>query len=247
MEIFNPDGQVTEYLPVSDRIAQFLEKYGPDKGFRVRTNVRDYLDINPGLKAVYAAAARSGTVLSGLPTVNREVFCFEVRLVSPEGKVVAQASALRQIDLTSSFAFQARLWESAETAAFQRLMARVGFGSDTLLADEQRDMAARGTDFKPDAAVSTPDGEQVQAQADAPISAEAEAEAEKTPSSESEEEAAPPEKATVESSKGSEVSEPVLRQIRHLATLRGIEPPDVTTKAQAKAALKELRATPAAQ
>lgn len=226
VEIFNPDGEVSEYLPVAERIASFLEEYGPQTGYGVCT--RTYNTIG-----------------------NPSCIVFEVKLIDPEDRVVAQASALRFID-GSDACIAARLWESGETAALQRLMARVGYGSEQMLADEMGDMTARGTEFSAAATLPSPEADENDEadEADEADTADAADSAEDDSVSEQAEDApVVTDKVMPEVAKGtagsSEVPEAVLRQIRHLAAARGIDPPVVTTKAEARKALKQLRDTPA--
>lgn len=230
MEIFNSDGSVKEYMPVAERLPAFLEAYGPAQGYAVRTSTR----LHPGFKAM--------SEVEGLPCL----VIFEATLVNEKGKPIASGSSLRRVD-NSSVDF--RVWESGETAALQRLMARLGFGSDTLLADEQSDLSVRGVSFT--------DTDQPQGESEAPAQAVA-PQVTQTQSPEPLEQSEQPEqpeqpkpqppveaKASGEVSVAPEVSDYMLRQIRHLANLRGIEPPQVASKAEAKAALKKLRSMPA--
>lgn len=263
IEIFDDSGEPREYLSVAQRTPQFLAEYGPDKGYAVCTAVKGFLDIHAGLKDAYLAAITAGHNPAdvGLPPIDPTLFQFEVRLIDAEGHVLAEASALRRINTDLDAALEARLWEAAETAAFQRLLARTGFGSETLLSDETVDMTARGLDFvqkrsqeQPPADVPEPPAETANAspeQAAAPQQEAATPQAgKKEVAAKKAASASPPKpKATSEAKADtpvSEVSDALLRQIRHLATVRGIEPPEVTTKAQAKEALKSLRGTPAA-
>lgn len=282
IEIFDNNGEPQEYIPVAERMPAFLAKYGPDKGYSLLTDVKGFLDIHLDLKPAHLAAIEAGHNPSdvGLPPIDSTLFRFEARLVDAEGNVLAEASALRRINTNIDNALDAKLWEAAETAATQRLLARTGFGSDTLLTDELTDMTQHGLSFAPKG-----EGESAPTTGNATsdTDAQAPAEPEKTQrkprtrskqaegpskSVEPEEAAAPAQvaesehaatetkpaqpakqEAAAKPSNGaapSEVSEALLRQIRHLASVRGIEPPVVTTKAQAKEALKSLRGTPAA-
>jgi len=102
-------------------------------------------------------------------------------------------------------------WEKGETAARQRLLAALGFGGEAFDEDEAGDQEDQG--------LRHPDRPQ--------------ARVEQRPSE--------PQPAAQERQA---VSEPIpaslLRQIEHQARLKGVEPPAVTTVAEAKAALKRL-------
>lgn len=262
IDIFNDDGSVGEYLTVAERFPGFLAQYGPGQGYRVRAAVKDFLGIHPELKAVYQAAIAAGYKPAdiGLPSIDPTLFRFEASLLDGEGNVIAEASALRRINTNIDAALEARLWEGGETAALQRLMARTGHASDTLLADEMADISERGVDFKPHgekSAETAPDGEASPEESDRakkstgarkPRASQASAnEAPATKATPAPSEKAPDaaQPAPAKATQG-EVSEALLRQIRSLAHVRGIEPPEVHTKAQAKEALKRLRETPAA-
>ncbi|MBZ9574518.1 hypothetical protein [Modicisalibacter sp. MOD 31.J] len=318
IEIFNENGEVRDYLTVAERLPAFLEKYGPDSGYSIETRVLDYLGMHPELAELYRAALAAGASVSDLPAIDMSLRLFEAILLNSDRQVVAKASSLRRIDTQSGYAIQARAWESGETAALQRLAARLGFGSDTLLADEMSDMAERGTactskkESKTRAALKdesveeggtgvdedgqTPasdeeaevgvaytydpeccpsahwnDGNDNCADCGIDLNPSGPSEPDSDPEPEPEEESQPEpdpagkpatgkakptavkkadSSAKSTSSKpapaaSGEVSEALLRQIKHLASVRGIKPPQVKTKAEAKEALKSLRATPA--
>lgn len=270
-EIFQQDGEVKPYLSVAERQPKFLAKFGLEQGYRIENSVKEHLALCPQLAELYQKAMEAGMDLATFPSIE-PIFCFEARLLDENDVVLAEASALRRIDVSNPFSFQEYFWESGETAAYQRLMARLGFGSETLLADEQRDMDAHGvqsqvTDASED---SAKEEEEDNAKAASDSDAEEPTPADATPVENAGTEDTPEEtpKATSEPSKSkkaenpakpptgrtrtpkatansSEVQDAVLRQIRNLAAQRGIEPPEVATKAEAKEALKLLRATPA--
>lgn len=273
IEIFNDNGDVREYLTIAERLPSFLAQYGPDKGYAILTSVKGFLDIHFDLKPAYRAAIEAGRKPAevGLPEIDPALFRFEARLLDSEHNVIAEASALRRINTNIDAALEARLWEAAETAALQRLAARTGFGSDTLLTDELSDMTERGVDFRTQGSEPSPqNGESSEAGAAAPADKGAESSdkpkagrprrqskrsaqpneagepQQRAPAAPATEQPTSTTEASGKTAQTSEVSEALLRQIRHLASVRGIEPPEVTTKAQAKEALKSLRATPAA-
>lgn len=268
IEIFNESGEVREYLTVAERVPEFLERYGPETGYAIRIRALDFFGVHQDVAGLYKAAMSTGTDTSILPVVDLTLYRFDAQLIDKDGRIVAEASALRRINTDLDATFYARLWEAGETAAFQRLMARVGFGSDTLLKDEMNDMNERGLNYaqkgeaeriesvadiatqaikgdtpnpsSPPEPVGLIEAANLQGDDEAESVGETQPEAEPMPLVPAK---PPAEKPAVSS--GVEVSEALLRQIRHLANVRGIEPPKVSTKAEAKEALKSLRGTPA--
>lgn len=260
IEIFNERGEPRDYMTMAERLPEFLKRYGPDRGYSIRTRVRGHLGMHPDLTDLYRSALSAGVSLTDLPTIDMSVFRFEAQLFDVEGRIVAEASALRRINTSLEATFQARAWEAGETAALQRLLARVGYGSDTLLADELGDIDGRGVAYahEREGPVTSrqegdlPDGgaktSVPTAEPKPPTKPQTSSKSEGGMKAEGKPEAPPkPEILQNEPDKGAEASEALLRQIRHLASVRGIEPPAVTTRAEAKEALKALRATPAAQ
>lgn len=260
IEIFDDNGDVKSYMSAAERLPAFLEAYGPQMRYHIETRVLDYLGLHPHYADLHRAALAAGTD-SKLPPIDTTLFCFQALLTDSNQNVVAKASALRRINTDLDVPIQERMWEAGETAALQRLMARLGFGSDTLLADEQGDMTHRGLVYNQTGGVTSARHEAPEP----PPEAEPEADSDElappadpepvTPVSDTDagpvepaqpEQPAPASPAANGEGSPSEVSEAVLRQINHLATVRGVEPPEVTTKAQAKQAIKELQATPAA-
>lgn len=274
IEIFNENGEVREYLTVAERVSEFLEHYGPETGYVIRIRALNFFDMHQDVASLFKAAIGARSSVSVLPAIDLTLFRFDAQLIDKDGRIVAEASALRRINTDLDATFYARLWEAGETAAFQRLMARVGFGSDTLLKDEMNDMNERGLNYvqkgeaeriervanvvdqvveddtpkparppEPPQRVTSIEAVEPEGDGDdAKVVGEAQPEAAPTPPA-----SAKPNTERLEAGSGAEVSDALLRQIRHLASVRGIEPPEVSTKAEAKEALKKLRATPAAQ
>ncbi|MFO1432764.1 MAG: hypothetical protein U1F76_22025 [Candidatus Competibacteraceae bacterium] len=140
IDIFRPDGTVSQYRRLSARLPEFLATYPPAKGFRILIEATDALSLRPGLIRLYEAAIQSGRTLAeaGLPALAEvNVMCFKASLSDVEGHVLATASALKPIQSYKD-------WEIGETAARQRLLAACGYGGDVLDQDEVQDMADQG-------------------------------------------------------------------------------------------------------
>lgn len=142
VQITQSNGDMSKYVKVSARIPEFLKAYGPDKGYRVLSTATDYLDFTQGRKDLYLALAAQGS----LPDENlKELFAerkivFRAQLVDKEGVVIAESSALKPI-------WNHKDYESGETAAFQRLIARLGFGGEVFDSDEENDIESQNLTF----------------------------------------------------------------------------------------------------
>lgn len=217
VELFGRDGAVVPYRPLSARLPDFLREFGPEKGWRVVRTALPALEMYPGLlrltEAAIAAKAGPETLarLPGLPESNQ--FCFRAELVDPNGNVVASATAFKVLREYKDL-------EAGETAAYQRLLAALGFGGDLLLEDETRDAAAQGLEAQ--AVTPTPPTPVTPPAPPAPP----------TPS------APAPDEAPAEE----EIPVSVLRQIAHLRKVRGISASPPKTLTEAKAALAQLMA-----
>jgi hypothetical protein len=137
--IFTPQGEMKEWVPLSVRIPEFLEKFGPDKGYRVVVEATDFLTTQPGLLELYKAAIAAGRrpEEAGLPTVQTGYMVFTAKLINERGETMMTAS-------THATLGQYKSWEQAETNARQRLMQVCGFGGDMMDADELGMMSSAG-------------------------------------------------------------------------------------------------------
>lgn len=135
VSIFNDDGTASQYTRVSARIPEFLKKYGPDQGFRVRSEIVDYLDVSEGRKTFLMGLIEKGLLPNERveDVLNDKRYVFKAKLQDQEGNVVAEATAVKHVWREKDF-------ETGETAALQRLLARVGFGGDVFDIDEINDM-----------------------------------------------------------------------------------------------------------
>ena len=253
VHIQNPNGETSQYVKVSARVPDFLKVYGPDKGYRVLSHSTDYLDFAQGRKALCLALAAQGKLpdehIKELMSERKVVF--KSQLVDKEGTVVAESSAIKPIWNHKDF-------ESGETAAFQRLLARLGFGGEVFDLDEDNDMQTQGLAFD---VVSETEPSQSETVTMQPIemetsrrepapteSAETKTESTKVPP----EPAKPPAKQqTVDKSTTRGVkTDPTTvqpaqrRQLESLARVKGVTCPEVTTPAEFREALLELKALP---
>jgi hypothetical protein len=259
IDIFNSDGTVSPYRLLSDRLPDFLGRYGPDQGYAIVIKAQDPLSLRPGLLRLYEAAIRAGHAPEavGLPPLKDISMVFQARLLDREGRMVCNASALKPIR-------EYKEWECAETAARQRLLAALGFGGDVLDADESRDMSDQGlktgstgtapatatvtttpsapavtTASKPPApAVTTPP------KPSAPVTTvttpPASPPAPPVASPAAAIVAAVPTSTDTTPTTGKSIPASVLRQLEHQARLKGVPTPVVTSLEEAKAELQRL-------
>lgn len=224
--LFTPEGETVRYRRLSARLPKFLEAYPPREGFRVEAKYLDPVEVKPGLKRLYEAALTAGKTPAeaGLPALTATTVIFRAELIDAEGRILATASALRPIQSYKD-------WEKGETAARQRLLAALGFGGEVFDEDEAGDQADQGlsnqapTHQEP-ALTETepPPGERPTA----------------PPAGNPERQRVQP-SARQASQQGAEaIPQSLLRQLAHQAHIKGVEPPTVTTVADAKAALKQL-------
>ena len=144
IDIFNSDGTVSPYRLLSDRLPDFLGRYGPEQGYAIVIEAQDPLSLRPGLLRLYEAAIAAGhsPEAVGLPPPKDISMVFQAKLLDREGRMVCNASALKPIR-------EYKEWECAETAARQRLLAALGFGGDVLDADESQDMDDQRLKIRP--------------------------------------------------------------------------------------------------
>jgi len=233
IELYTNDGELVQYRPLSARIQQFLEQYGPGQGYAVITGMVDTLTLKPGLMRLYEAALQAGRKPEelGLPALGLagETGVCRAVLTDAHGRVVATATAAKRIQAYKDL-------EILETAARQRLLAALGYGGDVLDEDEHQDQRDQGlvpasaADAEPEAAAaaSTKD-------AAAPLADDQGTEPAQITS-------VPPPRAPVPP--GASGIDPALgmlnRQIQHQAGLRGMTVAPAASVAEARAALKSL-------
>jgi hypothetical protein len=236
IDLYTKEGDLVAYRPLSARLPAFLERFGPERDFAVRTEIADTLSLKPGLLRLYEAALQAGRKpeelgLPALALAGQTLVC-RATLENGSGRVLATATAAKPIQAYKDL-------EVLETAARQRLLAALGFGGDALDEDESLDQADQGFVAPPPAPAipeARPAPPPVLPTADAP------SERETTP--------AVPDAASA--GFGPVPEDPAApanddaalallrRQIDNLARMRGVEPPVVATREEARAALKRL-------
>jgi len=261
IDIFNSDGTVSPYRLLSDRLPDFLNRYGPEQGYAIVIEAQDPLSLRPGLLRLYEAAIAAGhsPEAVGLPPPKDISMVFQAKLLDREGRMVCNASALKPIR-------EYKEWECAETAARQRLLAALGFGGDVLDADEAGDMSDQGLKTRPvkdnptgtttvaaspaspASAITTAPKPPAPAVTTAPKSAAPAAKVTALPASPPVPPAVTP-AATVApmpvrtdttAATGKAIPASVLRQLEHQAKLKGVPTPTVNSLEEAKAALQRL-------
>ena len=269
VEFFTPEGEVTQYRPLSARLPTFLAVYGPERGFSVDTEIVDSLSLKPGLLKLYEIVLHAGRKPeeAGLPPLNGtgQTLVGRATLRDREGRVLATATAAKPIQSYKDL-------EVLETAARQRLLAALGFGGEVLDTDETRDQTDQGwvsrpivpavpatravgaTPIVPPPSIQdtagTPASIQDAAEApassqDAPVAEVAEgvmplAVAAGIPPVASPPAAPAPVAAPPVSDRDARALTALIRQIEQQARVRGIEPPVVTTRQEAQVALQRL-------
>ncbi|AJF08152.1 hypothetical protein [Geoalkalibacter subterraneus] len=240
VEIFNKDGTVSEYLPLSARLGHFLETYPPSKGFQVIIEPCDPLGLKPGMASLLKAGIEAGREVKEItasPAMAGVIF--KASLIDPEGRVLATASSY-QMKVS-----QPKDWEIGETSARQRLLAALGFGGDVLDEDEEGDMKGQGLKFQ----VKKPSTKSPQPPSPAPAAKQEQKEkAEAVPEVADKKQPVEPEPPKKEEAKqektaaSNNVPAALMRQIEHQARLKGIEPPEVKNLDEAREALKKMMA-----
>jgi len=255
IDLYTADGELVHYRPLSARIQQFLEQYGPGQGYAVTTELVDTLSLKPGLMRLYEAALQAGRKPEelGLPALGLagETGVCRAVLTNAHGRVVATATAAKRIQAYKDL-------EILETAARQRLLAALGYGGDVLDEDERQDQRDQGLTPASDPDVA-PEGETAGHAADPapPASAASLADAAaslgdadgatpapvtttapfRTPRTGSR----PPNVPATPAASGTEAALGMLnRQIQHQAGLRGMTVAPAASVAEARAALKSL-------
>ena len=245
IDLYTADGELVHYRPLSARIQQFLEQYGPGQGYAVTTEMVDTLSLKPGLMRLYEAALQTGRKPEelGLPALGlagQTGVCRAV-LTDAHGRVVATATAAKLIQAYKDL-------EILETAARQRLLAALGYGGDVLDEDEHQDQRDQGWtpasdgDARPEGTASVSPADPAApasaasfGDAAAPLADDRGAESAQIAS-------VPPPRAPVPP--GASGIDPALgmlnRQIQHQAGLRGVTVAPAASVAEARAALKQL-------
>jgi len=193
-------GETREYIPFADRLVRFLEDYPPRDGWRVRHQARQaYPDRDPTF------------------------WIFEARLEDPEGRVVAEGSALRHV-------VQYKDYETGETAGYQRLLSFLGYpGDPSLWGFEEEDLATRGEAMVP---------EQVQTKVTPVPTAEADTEFPQPADTATVPEAAP---GTSVIEVPADVPSAFVRRIELLAKKKGVEVPPYSNFDEAREVLAQLQ------
>ena len=134
--ILDRRGNVNVYVPFSERISLFLDKFSIEDGYSVVVDATGYLDTSPALLSLYkeTIATHKNPSDVGLPAL-KELAIFTARLLK-DGQPIQSASSCKLI-------INYKDWEIGETAARQRLAASLGFGSEDFLSDELADAHAQ--------------------------------------------------------------------------------------------------------
>ncbi|MES1927439.1 hypothetical protein [Salinisphaera sp. T31B1] len=224
---FDDEGEAIQYRKLSSRLPSFLEAYPPSQDYQVRIEYLDPIEAKPGLSALYQTAIAGGHNPAdiGLPPITGNTMIFRAELVSPNDKIIGSASALVLIQ-------EYKDWEKGETAARQRLLASLGFGGEVFDNDEGRDQ--RGQGFTPAPVPAAAPSDKSSSAAVVPIKGKSQpTPAVVEPSVES---TSQKPQAATESS----IPQALVRQIDHQSALKGIDVPEYSNHAEAKAVLKQL-------
>jgi hypothetical protein len=131
IDIFDSNGEASMYIKVSARLPKFLETFSPEKGYCLVSEVTDLLDIQKGKLDLLKAQSHHKETVSD---ESKNVTLISPRkLISPQGNVLATASALKEITAYKDY-------ETGETAALQRLLALLGYGGECFDEDEIHDI-----------------------------------------------------------------------------------------------------------
>ncbi len=152
IDIYDNNGSVGRYKRFSVRLPEFLAHYPPEKGYRIEAEMTDSLSLQTSRVELLREAIRAGRKPQdlGLRAVYETVVMVYIRrLVSPQGQVIATASAAKPIVAYKDY-------EILETAALQRLLALLGFGGEVFDADEAADMTDQDLRTSPTPATVKP-------------------------------------------------------------------------------------------
>jgi hypothetical protein len=240
-----PEGE-KHYRRLSARLPDFLEKYSPEKGYRVVKRCADSLSYEKGKLQLYEAQIRVGKKPAdvGLPPIlETPRMIFEAALIAADGEIIANGTACQEIK-------EFKDWEKGETAAFQRLLASLGFGGEVFDDDENRGLQAQGIAIIEN---GNGDGRGEAAATRADVAATAAAPA-KTPAAEAPASGTAPETATesqkdkgvvpLPARKRGVVPAGTMSQINRLAKLKKVTVPDFKTMQEGLDFLVKLQSMP---
>jgi len=228
------DNGPKSWVRVSERTKQFLLDYPPQDGYRVVISRKDSLSYQTGRLELYKTAISHGQSIDkiGLPPLSESLtMVAEATLYGKDDKPIRMGSAAKQI-------LQYKDWEQLETAAFQRLLAQLGYHGEILDEDEKGDISAvqetKPASPAPTPAPRAPDQPTVQGVATPPPEPPA------TPSE--------PKKdglVKIDTLQKQGIPNSLLTQIRRHCKKRGIEVPELKNQQEALNYLAELTSPPA--
>lgn len=246
IRIYSPNGEVFDYLPVSARVKGFLETFGPNNGYRIESKSVDYLQYAQGRLALSIALANQGKLSDeqAKSLFDDKKVVFTCQLLDKENKIVAEASAVKQIVTLKDH-------EVGETSAFQRLMAKLGHGGEVFDHDESFDMAAQNlTKTKPalEPTISHNSNKNDDTEEKSHLSVVPASEQQTTQERVTAEQS-PSEKSSRNSTGQNKVDSTViqpaqLRQLERLAKLKCVEMPSVSSTEDVRRELKRLHDLP---
>jgi len=130
-----------DYKKFSARLRPFFKKFPIEDGWQIKTKVSHLFDEKGQLKKIIKEILKSGKDPADfgidLTVMKKNAFKFKATLISPEGKKVLSASAVKTVDINKQ-------WEVGESSAMQRLIAMAGFHGSIIDEDESQDMVEQG-------------------------------------------------------------------------------------------------------
>lgn len=119
------------YVPVSQRLPDFYDKFPPSEGYGNVVDVVDPLSLKPGMLELYKECIRQGVSFrnAGLPELPSWRSLVFVATLTRNGEVLCKRSTHQEIHFEKDY-------ETAETRASQRLVAACGFDGGALDLDE---------------------------------------------------------------------------------------------------------------
>lgn len=136
--------QLEGYKPLYQRLPEFLAKYPAERyGYEVtHANFWQYdVTLLEQLAGVDATLARE--MIADLLRRPKVIVTITMRDHLQKGRIVIQRSAVGPVDGYKDF-------EAIETAAFQRILAALGFDGQTMRDDERRDWSRQGFEVASD-------------------------------------------------------------------------------------------------
>jgi len=235
--IFNENGSVSQYARLSGRIPEFLNKFPPEENYRVESKMADLLSMQPARLSLVREAISIGKRPEelGLPIAeDLSVMICTCSLYGPNGDLISNRHASKPIE-------QYKDLEVLETAAFQRLIASLGFGGEIFDEDENTDITAQGNN------VESLDTTTVSSQKDlpAPAALKSAPSFQSTSSNEKKTEAIPTTELDVSEASPDEpiqddVPPALRRQVENLANSLSVDIPSMKTVADAQTAMMDL-------